>query len=79
MPDDSAVLGELLEERLARVRAGEAPDVEDYVRRYPHLAQRIRALFSTQLAVEHAAAARSPEPGAIFGKYHLVRDRKSVV
>jgi WD40 repeat protein len=62
MPDDSVVLGQLAEEFTARVRAGELPEVEDYARRHPALAERIRGLFPTLLFLEGAAAGR-PRPG----------------
>jgi hypothetical protein len=45
MPDESVRLGELAEELTAKVRAGELPEVEDYVRRHLHRADRIRELF----------------------------------
>ncbi len=56
MEDDTDQLSELLEEFLQAVRSGQDPQVEDYVRRYPRLAERIRELFPTVLLVEGKAA-----------------------
>ncbi len=80
MPDSSVLLGQLADEFTGRVRAGEPPDVEDYARRHPALADRIRALFPTLLMLEGLAgpvaravngAART---GEAFGPYRIVRE-----
>jgi serine/threonine protein kinase len=51
----SEVLGQLAEEFTARVRNGEAPDVEEYAQRHPGCAERIRALFPTLVLIEGLA------------------------
>ena len=56
MAEASVVLGELAEEFSGRVRRGEMPDVEEYARRHPELAERIRALFPTLMLLEGMAA-----------------------
>jgi hypothetical protein len=52
MPDQSLVLGQLVEDFTARVRAGQLPNLEDYAQQHPELAERIRALFPTLLLLE---------------------------
>jgi serine/threonine protein kinase/WD40 repeat protein len=61
MPDNSLLLGQLVEEFTARMRAGQMPDLEEYARQHPELAERIRALFPTLLLLEGMAAGK---PGA---------------
>ncbi len=85
MPDDS-LLGGLAEEFTHRVREGKLPDIEEYARRYPELADRIRELFPTLMILEGMAAstcgaateaARPPlSPGSSFGNYRIVRERR---
>src|SRR5262245_24972378 len=64
MADESALLGQLAEEFTAAVRAGKLPDVEEYARRHPALAERVRALFPTLLLLEGMARG---EPGSNGG------------
>jgi serine/threonine protein kinase len=61
MPDHSLLLGQLVEDFTTRVRAGQLPDLEEYARQHPQLAERIRALFPTLLLLEGMAAG---QPGA---------------
>jgi serine/threonine protein kinase/WD40 repeat protein len=87
MADHSLLLGQLVEDFTARVRAGQLPDLEDYARRYPDLAERIRALFPTLLLLEGMAGgkaadpARAPgvgaavlTPGQTFNHYRIERE-----
>jgi serine/threonine protein kinase len=85
MLDDSVLLGQLAEEFSARVRQGQMPDLEEYVGRYPALAERIRALFPTLLLLEGLGKASAPNgsarraddglrPEADFGGYQIVRE-----
>jgi serine/threonine protein kinase/WD40 repeat protein len=75
MADTSVLLGQLAEEFTAGVRAGRLPDVEDYARRHPELAERIRALFPTLLFLEGVAGGPSADPGRTaahrFGRAQL--------
>src|SRR5262249_36615183 len=79
MFDDDSQLGQLAEEFTGQVRQGLLPDVEEYVRRHPELAERIRALFPTLLLLEGMAgpvaerAAAADRSGQRFGKYRLAR------
>jgi WD40 repeat protein len=61
MADDSLLLDQLAREYAAEVRAGRQPDVEDYARRHPELAEQIRALFPTLPGLDGVGAA---PPGA---------------
>ena len=84
MPDDSALLGELVEEYTARLRQGERPNIEEYAARHARLAERIRHLFPTLLLLEGLAnpsqasgGRQTPEhlpPGTLFGAYRIVRE-----
>lgn len=86
--DHSEILHQLAEEYTARVRAGELPELEEYARRCPDLAERIRALFPTLLFLEgmagtgiHEAATAAPgphlaelTPGQTFNHYRIERE-----
>src|SRR5437879_2182870 len=83
MADESVLLGELAEEFSRQVREGQWTDIEDYARRYPDLAERIRELFPTLMLLEglagrtgQAGAAGQPEigAGAAFGAYRIERE-----
>jgi serine/threonine protein kinase/WD40 repeat protein len=84
MADESVLLGELAEEFTARVRAGQLPEVEDYARRHPDLAGRIRELFPALLLLEGLAGAALPADerppagelvaGSTFGAYRIERE-----
>ena len=58
MPEESVLLGQLVEDFTTRVRAGQLPDLEEYARQHPQLAERIRALFPTLLLLEGMAAGK---------------------
>jgi eukaryotic-like serine/threonine-protein kinase len=72
----------LAEEFLARWRGGSKPSVEEYVQRYPDLADQIRELFPALVLMEKhrpdRTAAAEPGPGPIMpeelGEYALVRE-----
>jgi eukaryotic-like serine/threonine-protein kinase len=55
MADDS-LLGQLADEFTRGAREGKSPDVEEYARNYPELADRIRQLFPTLMLLEGMAA-----------------------
>ncbi len=83
MPDESALLGELAEEYTTRVRAGQLPDVEDYARRHPDLAERIRELFPALMFLEGMAGTPAADlppfaaeltAGQTFGHYRIERE-----
>jgi serine/threonine protein kinase/WD40 repeat protein len=84
MAEESVRLGELAEEFTARVRAGQLPEVEDYARRHPDLAGRIRELFPALLLLEGMAGAAPPAEerpasrelvsGSAFGAYRIERE-----
>jgi len=82
MADDS-LLAELAEEFTGELRAGKPADIEEYVRKYPELAERIRELFPTLMMLEGmAATAKSAKeiplsilaPGSTFGEYRIERE-----
>src|SRR5262245_51265280 len=52
---------ELAEEFVARYRRGERPTLEEYIQKYPELADRIRALFPALLLLERARPVSEPE------------------
>jgi serine/threonine protein kinase/WD40 repeat protein len=84
MADDSRLLAQLAGEFSARLRQGEQPGVDDYVEHYPHLAERIRALFPTLMLLQGLTdvtpsgavpqAAEHLAPGAILGPYRIERE-----
>jgi eukaryotic-like serine/threonine-protein kinase len=83
MHDDSAILGQLVEEYTARLRQGERPEIEEYARRQPALAERIRQLFPTLMLLEGLAGGgtsdgrEAPEvfaAGTMFGPYRILRE-----
>jgi WD40 repeat protein len=68
---------------LARRRAGEVPSAEEYARRYPELAGRIRALFPTLLLLEGGPTPTAPSTGshedggdvaAALGPFRILRE-----
>ncbi len=56
MNGDSTILGQLAEEFTRKVREGDQPDIEEYARRFPELAPRIRELVPTLMLLEAAGA-----------------------
>jgi serine/threonine protein kinase/WD40 repeat protein len=64
MADESQLLGQLAKEFRDQLRGVYPPDIEEYARRHPQLADRIRALFPTLAAVDSAEHGRSRLAGA---------------
>jgi len=83
MPDDS-LLGQLAEKFTREFREGKLPDVEEYARKYPELAGRIRELFPTLMLLEGMAATSDSAvaealpsglfAGSMFGQYRIERE-----
>jgi eukaryotic-like serine/threonine-protein kinase len=57
-----ALLGEVVDEYLARLERGEGPQVEEYARRYPQLAGVLRQMLPTVPLLHWSAAADDPAP-----------------
>ena len=84
MDHDDAQFDRLAESFFERYRQGEDPSVEEYARRHPELAERIRDIFPTLILMEQAASSSEPEsvaaalhPGEQLGElgdYRLVRE-----
>jgi serine/threonine protein kinase/TRAP-type C4-dicarboxylate transport system substrate-binding protein len=82
--NDESLLAALAEDFIAKLRSGTASDPEEYVIRYPKLAQRIRDLFPTLIILEASVRARevvtvvTPQagiaPDSIFGLYRIQRE-----
>jgi len=71
------LLAELADEFARRHRAGEHPEVEDYVARHPDLGAQIRELFPALLMIERFGAdasttVGSEQVGATIGRYKLL-------
>ncbi len=71
----------LAEEFLERYRRGERPRIADYAQAHPGLAESIRALFPTLMALEQAGVARDTEneqsvPAELthIGEYRILRE-----
>jgi WD40 repeat protein/serine/threonine protein kinase len=62
-----ARLDGLAAEFAARYRRGERPDLEDYARRHPELAEAIRDLFPAMVGLEKAEAIRGESDGGVPG------------
>lgn len=75
MSDDSLDIEALAEDFLARQRRGEEPSIEEYARRYPHLADEIRELFPAMTAMEKLKirGERSSDGRASLGPVKLER------
>ncbi len=59
MTEDS-LLGQLAEEFTGRVREGTHPEIEEYARNHPELADRIRELFPTLMFLERILTRDKP-------------------
>ncbi len=85
VPDASAeaLMGEIVDEFLDRLKRGERPEIEEYTRRHPHLAAILRQMLPT-LQLMHLSAsapARSAEvlaadiePEGPLGDFRIVRE-----
>jgi serine/threonine protein kinase/Flp pilus assembly protein TadD len=80
---NETLLGELVDEYLARLHRGEQPAIEDYARRCPQLAPVLRnllpALHGTRLSAAGSAPVTGPEslelpPEGALGDFRLVRE-----
>ena len=77
-PSDATVdhdqLAELADEFTARYRRGERPSIDEYARKYPHLAGEIRDVFPAMLAMEQPVddVAGIDPVGTIIGRYKLL-------
>lgn len=82
---DDTLIAKLAEEYTRELRAGNAKDIEEYARKYPQAAERIRELFPTLMLLEGMAGTgdtTSAEPvypsaltaGSTFGQYRITRE-----
>ncbi len=53
-------LGQVVDEFFEAVAHGETPDISDYLRRYPEIADLLKVVIPAMLATEHAAARSEP-------------------
>jgi len=77
---EELMVSEAADEYLQRVQQGELPDVEDYVRRYPDVAEVLRdvlpalqAMHSSR-ATKTAAAGETSTIGGILGDFRILRE-----
>src|ERR1051326_8911513 len=78
------LLTQLADEEATRYRAGERPALQEYLDRYPHLAEEIRALFPAMVEIEqvkedhHQAATPPAAPSAAalqqLGDFRILRE-----
>jgi len=61
MDERESLLAQLAEEFTARLQRGESPDIEQYARRHPELAERIRQLFARLRLMEARAGGEECE------------------
>ena len=59
------LLADIADEFPARCRADDSPSIDDYARKYPHLADRIRRLFPTLAALERGGPAFAEQQGEL--------------
>src|SRR4051812_2656782 len=79
-----ALLTRLADEFASRYRRGERPSLQEYLDKYPDLAEDIRALFPTMVEIEQVKADRcatqAPEPGSPvpvvrqLGDFRIIRE-----
>ena len=78
--NDESLIERLVDEFTARFRRGERPDVEEFVGRYPHLADDIREILPAMARLERALDPvealpdPSPEVHARFRDFRIVRE-----
>src|SRR5262245_30311321 len=82
-PAVEALMGQVVDDFLERLRRGERPEIEDYVRRHPPLATVLRQMLPAlelvqQAPGEDAGAADAPpaeiRPEGPLGDYRIVRE-----
>jgi serine/threonine protein kinase/Flp pilus assembly protein TadD len=67
-PSVESLVGRIADEFIERLHRGEQPDVEEYARRHPELADVLRQALAALEALEpQSATARGPEPGPADG------------
>src|SRR5262245_45063637 len=81
---DYVLLARLAEEFGARYRAGERPALQEYIDRYPEMADKIRELFPAMAEIEqvkedrHAASEQAAGPAALalqqLGDFRIQRE-----
>jgi len=77
---EELLVSEAADEYLERVQQGESPDVEDYVRRYPDVAEVLRDVLPALQAMHSsrvtkmAAANESPTIDGILGDFRILRE-----
>src|SRR5262245_11758554 len=81
---DRDPVDQLADSFLSRYRAGERPSAEEYIARYPELADQIRDLFAALALIEENRSARGgtsgppPDPGGLTGRqlgdYRILRE-----
>jgi WD40 repeat protein/serine/threonine protein kinase len=74
-----ALISEVADEFLERWERGEQPEVEEYARRYPHLAEALRQVLPALPLLRHSGAAvmdpsAAWQPDVPLGDYRLVRE-----
>jgi WD40 repeat protein/serine/threonine protein kinase len=74
-----ALISEVADEFLERWERGEQPEVEEYARRYPHLAEALRQVLPALPLLRHSGAALMDpsaawQPDVPLGDYRLVRE-----
>ncbi len=74
------MVSEAADEYLQRVQQGESPDVEDYVQRYPEVAEVLREVLPALQAMHHsratktAAAGGTPIIDGVLGDFRILRE-----
>jgi hypothetical protein len=71
---DRETLEALAEEFVERIRRGESPDIEEYARRDPDRADKIRELFTMALRLESRGAETEEAPVSITREYARAAD-----
>ena len=74
--DDEDLFGALADEFVSRHQRGESPGLSEYCGRYPKLADEIRSVFPTLIALEGSKSVSPASPAALekVGKYQLLRE-----
>src|SRR5262249_28103777 len=75
--DQNGVLQLIYSEVLLREAVDESAELDEYVRRFPHLAAQLSPLFEVHRALESAtsdfASLESEQPGTVIGPYKLLQ------
>jgi predicted Ser/Thr protein kinase len=73
LPSDDRQLAEILDQYLAELQAGTAPDPDDLIRRHPHLAARLEACLAGLRFIHRAERSGAETPGQL-GDFRLLRE-----